>query len=37
MVLKVVDILNTYRQMLDDNETKMRQAYKYIKPVGLAR
>lgn len=36
MILKVVDILNTYRQMLDDNE-KMRQAYKYIKPVGLAR
>ena len=22
MVLKVVDILNTYRQMLEDNETK---------------
>ena len=37
MVLKVLDILKTYRQMLDDNETKMRQAYKYIKPVGLAR
>lgn len=30
MILKVVDILNTYRQMLDDNETKMRQVYKYI-------
>lgn len=37
MILKVVDILNTYRQMLDDNEKKMRQAYMYIKPVGLAR
>lgn len=35
MILKVVDILNTYRQMLDDNETKNAPSLQVYKTCRL--